>query len=215
MATIKTLSPDEESRLLSYLRTARYGSHLPITLRRNHLIALLMLDAGLRNREAASLPLQTLETCINSTQSITISSFASKNGEPRTIPTSLRLLGAIDNYLEHRINNDPTKHNIYAFPGRHNRGYLGCKQIYRIISHAGQATLNQSIHPHMLRHTFATRLMRTAPIRVVQELLGHRKLSSTQVYTHPDTQDLRRAIESLGAGETQNTRHDENPPIQP
>jgi integrase/recombinase XerC len=49
----------------------------------------------------------------------------------------------------------------------------------------------------MLRHTFATNLMRTTNARVVQQLLGHKNLSSTQIYTHPNQQDLKKAIDSL------------------
>ncbi|GAH96402.1 unnamed protein product, partial [marine sediment metagenome] len=55
----------------------------------------------------------------------------------------------------------------------------------------------REIHPHILRHTFATRLMSKTSMRVVQELLGHKNLSSTQIYTHPNNADLQEAIDSL------------------
>lgn len=55
----------------------------------------------------------------------------------------------------------------------------------------------------MLRHTFATRLMQKTNIRVVQQLLGHKSLSSTQVYTHPNADDLQKAIENLNENATQ------------
>jgi len=50
----------------------------------------------------------------------------------------------------------------------------------------------------MLRHTFATKLMRKVPTRVVQELLGHKNLSSTQIYQHPNQGDKEAAIKTLG-----------------
>ena len=48
-----------------------------------------------------------------------------------------------------------------------------------------------------LRHTYATRLMRVTNIRTVQVLLGHRRLSSTQIYTHPDQEDKDKAIDKM------------------
>ncbi|GAJ07905.1 unnamed protein product, partial [marine sediment metagenome] len=53
------------------------------------------------------------------------------------------------------------------------------------------------VHPHMLRHTFATRIVRKSSTAIAQQLLGHRYLSSTQVYVNPSQDDLAEAIEQL------------------
>ena len=64
-----------------------------------------------------------------------------------------------------------------------------------VIGKTAQAALGRRIKPHTLRHTFATRLLQRANIRVVQNALGHRSLLSTQVYTHPTMTELREAIQ--------------------
>lgn len=68
------------------------------------------------------------------------------------------------------------------------------RQIQNIVAkHGREAGLNKKVHPHLLRHTFATHLLDGgADLRVVQELLGHATLSTTQVYTHLSQSQTRR-----------------------
>ncbi len=72
-------------------------------------------------------------------------------------------------------------------------GPLDRRQIWRLVRrYARQAGLEKDVHPHTLRHTFATHLLANgAPLRVIQELLGHADIATTQIYTHVDSGRLK------------------------
>ncbi len=86
------------------------------------------------------------------------------------------------------------KHKSLALFVNRNGGRLVQRRIqYLVKEYAIKAGLDSSIHPHLLRHTFATHLLDGgADLRVVQELLGHASLSSTQIYTHVSQSQARK-----------------------
>lgn len=164
---------------------------------RNYTIGLCMLDAGLRVGEVTKLRVRELYFTTAPVASIIISATNSKNNQERTIPTTQRLRSALGMLHRNIIAPGYFTTESYAF------GFgAGCtpitpRQTERVIKSAALEAFGRPIHPHVLRHTFASRLMRTCNIRIVQELLGHRSIRSTQVYTHPNGDDLKKAIDTL------------------
>ena len=195
----QTLTIEECNTLLSYLLAypAEYDGKRRAT--RDSCIALCMLDAGLRVSEVIGI--QRGDLCwldINVT-GINIPADIAKRGSARLIPITARLAASFE-FM--RLNVWPPSSRQQDRPVFYNLKTL-CRltkqAVGKIIRDAGRVSLHRDIHPHMLRHTFATNLMRTTNARVVQQLLGHKNLSSTQIYCHPNQQDCKKAIESLPA----------------
>jgi integrase/recombinase XerD len=68
---------------------------------------------------------------------------------------------------------------------------LGTRHIWRIVKRVSLAAGLQGVHPHTLRHSFATHLLNGgADLRCVQELLGHSSITTTQIYTHVSTVNM-------------------------
>jgi integrase/recombinase XerD len=115
-----------------------------------------------------------------------------KGGKERLVPVGEEALHWLQRYLrEVRPELLGTQASDMLFPGR--RGEAMTRQTfwYRIKHHARVAGISKPISPHVLRHAFATHLVNHgADLRVVQLLLGHSDLSTTQIYTHVARQRL-------------------------
>lgn len=204
--SIPTLSEQEAQALIATLNL-RIGSDKAILCSvRNYCMALLMLDAGLRVGEVCKLPRTAIHFAGQPTRGVTVPAKISKTKVERTIPVTDRLFDAVQDMHLYWWIYDGAMPGQYAFYVKHPSKPITERQVERIIKHAGITAIGWSVNPHALRHTFATRLMRRVPIRVVQQLLGHKSLSSTQIYTHPNSLDLVKAIEQLNEENKKETR---------
>jgi site-specific recombinase XerD len=163
-------------------------------------MALLMLDAGLRVGEVVQLKISDLIYENVPVSGILVRREIAKRQSERVVKVTLHLSLAIEQMWNFVWQQDGRAPDSNAFYSSRRKERLSYQNVELIIKAAGKRALHRDISPHTLRHTFATRLMRKANIRVVQELLGHKRLSSTQIYTHPDQEDKDRAIEKMQEG---------------
>lgn len=174
---------------------------------RNFCMALLMLDAGLRVGEVVRLFQTDLIISGEPVTSLCISAKISKNKTQRIVPLSIRIRDSLK-IMQALWWTNPEQNPVdYAFFPIVPTHHISTRQVQRIIKDAAIRALGRPIHPHVLRHTFASNLMRITNARVVQELLGHKQLSSTQVYCHPNQTDLTKAIDDLGKNSVNNSQN--------
>jgi len=195
--TPKTLTVTECHQLLAELGPKENSSRGFTKSIRNYTMALLMLDAGLRVGEVVALKLSDLYFGHEPVENLTIAAEIAKNKSERTVPLASRLRMALTELYKKTQASTCGPSTTYAFRIWPNNRPLTTRQVERIIRKAAIRSIGRPIHPHMLRHTFATRLMRKTNARIVMELLGHSQMSSTQIYMNPNSDDLRKAIDQV------------------
>ena len=154
----------------------------------------LMLYAGLRVGETTKLAWCDLVHNGATKSCITLDATITKTHRQRTLPINNRLALQIEAaWLATRSNThwSPAHYALAAGP---DRNAVTTRSIQRKLAALTYALLGRSITPHVLRHTFATRLLAVTNIRAVQDALGHKSLTSTQIYTHPSLDDLTEAM---------------------
>jgi integrase/recombinase XerC len=143
----------------------------------------LFYSSGLRLGELAALNVTDLDT--DGTVRV-----IGKGRKERIVPVGAPARTALGHWLQERATLAAPGETALFISARGRR--LGERAIQRRVrERARRQGLGQPVHPHMLRHSFATHLLESSgDLRAVQELLGHANLSTTQVYTHLDFQHL-------------------------
>jgi integrase/recombinase XerD len=123
-----------------------------------------------------------------------------KGGKERVVPLSEPARAALGRYLECRENFLPdTRPSRWLFPSRGRAGHLTRQRTGQLLKElAAKAGLDPDrLSPHVLRHAFASHLLdHGADLRSVQQMLGHADIATTQIYTHVETERLRKLVES-------------------
>lgn len=148
---------------------------------------LLGLDVSAANHAAGWVDLQAAEVHV-----------LGKGSKRRTVPVGQAALAAVERWLALRTQwLKPEVDNAALFIGR--RGQRLTPQHVRVLlrQRSLQAGLSTPVHPHMLRHSFASHVLQSSgDLRAVQELLGHANITTTQVYTRLDFQHLAKAYDA-------------------
>ncbi len=145
----------------------------------------LLYGSGLRLSELADLTLPMLDL---GRKIVTVTG---KGRKTRVLPIGSKALIALQEWLPHRAL-WAEEGVLHVFVSERRGESLHPRTIERRVSHqALRAGIAQHLHPHLLRHCFATHLLAgSGDLRAVQELLGHANISTTQIYTHLDFEHL-------------------------
>ncbi len=181
------LTVEEIDRLLD----SSIDSDTPETAR-NQAMMELLYATGMRVSELISLGLEDVDATGGAVRCF------GKGGKERVIPIHIQAASALDDYIaEARPMLLRDKSSTALFLNR--RGTQITRQGFWLIlkARARRANLEGRVTPHTLRHSFATHLLRGgAPLRHVQELLGHASINTTQIYTHLTSEHVRSEYDS-------------------
>lgn len=177
------LSPDEAVRLVEI------PGDDPLAVRDRALFE-LAYSSGLRLAELAGLDAERVDLATGEVR------VWGKGAKERIVPVGAAALQAVRAWLPIRAgvaNADPKA----LFVGRSGKRITPRAIERRLADWALRQGLSRHVHPHMLRHSFASHLLQSSgDLRAVQEMLGHASIASTQVYTHLDFQYLAKAYDS-------------------
>jgi len=180
------LEADEQAALLRQ-PNPRYP-----TGERNRMMLSLMLNTGLRLSEATGLRWKDID--LNSGR-LTVRQ--GKGAEDRTLWVGEHDLDLLRRWRERQAKAVPGSpaHVFTTLDGKPVSGRYVQQMVKRYAAKAG---IEKDVHPHTLRHTFATDLYReTTNIRLTQKALGHANLATTQIYTHIVDEELEGALKSF------------------
>jgi integrase/recombinase XerC len=188
-----TLDADQVASLLAI------SGDDPMTLR-DRAILELFYSSGLRLSELVGLDLGGVDAADRMVRVL------GKGSKARVVPVGKRALAALHDWLAVRA--DVARPGETAlFVGRRGRRVSPRTVQKQVNAWAKRQGTPTRVHPHMLRHSFATHVLESSgDLRAVQEMLGHASLSTTQIYTHVDFQHLAKVYDKAHPRANRNKR---------
>lgn len=180
----KVLRPEQASALLD----APAENALSI---RDRAMFELFYSSGLRLAELIALDVSSTHDLLAGEVTVT-----GKRGKTRTVPVGKKALEALTAWLEQRLLLAATEERALFVSRRGTRLTPRAVEL-RLAQWARRNGLGVHVHPHMLRHSFASHLLQSSgDLRAVQEMLGHASIATTQIYTHLDFQHLAKVYDA-------------------
>ena len=163
---------DELKKIIFYTFTGKFSS-------RNKAITLLLYSSGIRVSELCNITLDLID--IENRYIVVVG----KGNKSRICPFSNHCKLAIEKYIEKERNIYAKQDCNFLFINKYGNK-ITPRSIENVITNLSKKLFNnKKLHPHLFRHTYATQLLNNgADLKVIQELLGHQNLMSTQIYTH-------------------------------
>lgn len=194
-------APKKKQKLPKFLTEKEINSFLDANATRKDRLALrdqaileLMYASGLRCSEVIGLKIQDVDLSRKEVKVF------GKGGKERIVPFNESSKAAIEAYLEklrgQLVDNTKNDEKILFLNSRGEK--LTERGLENIVQESSlKCGFGQKVHPHMIRHTFATTLLNNgADLRIIQELLGHESISTTAIYTHVTYEDLKRTYQA-------------------
>lgn len=181
----KTLDADQVGRYLEF------DDDGPTALR-DRAMAELFYSSGLRLAELNSVNVNDID---HQSRLLTVTG---KGNKARTVPVGGVALEAIEKWMAVRPNIAANKDAAQALFTSNRGQRISVRNIQARLKLQGRKSgMHQDVHPHMLRHSFASHMLESSgDLRAVQELLGHANISTTQIYTHLDFQHLAKVYDA-------------------
>jgi len=181
--------------ILSDQEVQIFLTHLDTYPNRDALMMRFMLQAGLRVGEVSGLDVGNVFHHGLVNQAIYLDKASTKSHRTRYVDMPAPLRSLVADYVKQLASQiTPLGPDHPLFFSARTKKRIGIRNIQLITAALSKKSLGRVIHPHVLRHTYATTLLKYTDIHSVQQLLGHADISTTSIYLHTNSEDLRRAI---------------------
>ncbi len=181
----RTLDADQVDKFLHFEEDSAIA-------RRDRAMAELFYSSGLRLAELVAVNVGDID---RQSRLLTVTG---KGNKTRTVPVGTIALAAIDRWLQVRPHTRADEDSARALFTSSRGERISVRNIQARLKLQGRRSgMHQDVHPHMLRHSFASHMLESSgDLRAVQELLGHANISTTQIYTHLDFQHLAKVYDA-------------------